>query len=185
MRYGMDRQQQENLLALARETIKARLRNRPLPSPDDVKVDMPKYGGVFVTMKSRGQLRGCIGSFRPSGMLPEAIQQSALGSLDDPRFRQAPVTLQELPQIRIEISVLSALAKTDDPLSLEVGVHGILIRRGSQSGCFLPQVATELHWDAETFLSKCCEGKAGMSADAWKQPGTDVFLFSAEVFGED
>jgi AmmeMemoRadiSam system protein A len=181
----MDRSQEEMLLALARETIRARLTNDPLPSPKDVEVDKPEYGGVFVTMKNRGQLRGCIGSFKPSGTLPEAIQQSALGSLDDPRFRHAPVTLQELPQIRIEISVLSALTKTDDPLSLEIGVHGIFIRRGWQSGCFLPQVATELGWDARTFLSKCCEGKAGMHPDAWKESETEVHLFSADVFGED
>ena len=181
----MERSERQTLLTLARETIKARLTNSPLPSPEESNVNVAEYGGVFVTMKNRGQLRGCIGSFKPSGTLPEAIQQSALGSLDDPRFRHVPVTLQELTQIRIEISVLSALTQTDDPMSLEIGVHGIFIRRGFQSGCFLPQVATELGWDTETFLSKCCEGKAGMPPDAWKQPGTDVFLFSAEVFGED
>lgn len=181
----MDPLEQQNLLALARQTIQSRLAGKPLPSPHDVRVEVPDYGGVFVTMKNRGQLRGCIGSFRPSGTLPEAVQQSALAALDDPRFRHVPVTLQEMPQIHIEISVLSQMQKTDDPGSLEIGVHGIFIRKGFQSGCFLPQVATELGWDAETFLSKCCEGKAGMSAGAWKNPDTEVFLFSAEVFGED
>ena len=90
----------------------------------------------------------------------------------------------ELQEIDIEISVLSPLEKTDDPLSLELGKHGIYIKKGFAGGCFLPQVATETGWNKEQFLSQCCGGKAGLPPDAWKQADTEVFLFTAEVFGE-
>jgi uncharacterized protein (TIGR00296 family) len=90
-----------------------------------------------------------------------------------------------LNQLDIEISVLSPLQKTDDPLSLRLGVDGIYIKRGRASGCFLPQVATESGWSREEFLSYCCSHKAGLESDAWRDPQTEVYLFSAEVFGAD
>ena len=88
------------------------------------------------------------------------------------------------PDIDIEISILSAMQRTDDPSSLEPGVHGVYVLKGDASGCFLPQVATEQGWSAEQLLSRCCESKAGLPADAWKEPDTEVFLFTAEVFDE-
>ncbi len=101
----------------------------------------------------------------------------------DPRFFGNPVTPAELEDLDIEISVLSPLKKTDDPLSLRLGIDGIYIKRGCTSGCFLPQVATETGWNKEQFLSYCCAHKAGLSANAWKDPATEVYLFTAEVFG--
>ena len=73
------------------------------------------------------------------------ISQSPIGNAN-------PLTPAELGQIDVEISVLSPLAKTDDPLSLELGKHGIYIKQGFRSGCFLPQVATETGWSKEEFL---------------------------------
>jgi uncharacterized protein (TIGR00296 family) len=95
------------------------------------------------------------------------------------------VLLDELPGLRIEISVLSPMVRTTDPLSLIPGVHGVYIRRGGRSGCFLPQVAAEQKWDRETFLARCCEDKAGLPPDAWKEPETEVYLFGAEAFEEE
>ena len=109
------------------------------------------------------------------------IAEAATG---DQRFVFDRITPSELKQLEIEISVLSPLEKTDDPLSLELGNHGIYIRRGSQAGCFLPQVATELGWSKEQFLSRCCADKIGLKPDAWKDPDTEVLLFTAEVFSE-
>jgi AmmeMemoRadiSam system protein A len=103
----------------------------------------------------------------------------------DPRFFADPVTPRELNQLDVEISVLSPLKRTDDPLSLRLGVDGIYIKRDRLSGCFLPQVATETGWSKEDFLSFCCAHKAGLPADAWKDPDTEVYLFTAEVFGAD
>ena len=101
----------------------------------------------------------------------------------DPRFFADPITADELEQLDIEISVLSPLLRTDQPLSLRLGVDGIYIKKGRASGCFLPQVATETGWTKEEFLSYCCSHKAGLAADAWKDPETEVSLFTAEVFG--
>jgi len=76
------------------------------------------------------------------------------------------------------------MVKTNDPMSLRLGVHGIYIVKGARSGCFLPQVATETGWSAEEFLACCCAHKANLPPDAWKDADTDVYLFTAEVFGE-
>jgi uncharacterized protein (TIGR00296 family) len=103
----------------------------------------------------------------------------------DPRFFANPITPRELKELDVEISVLSPLQRTDDPLSLRLGVDGIYIKKGRASGCFLPQVATETGWSKEEFLSYCCAHKAGLAADAWKDPKTEVHLFTADVFGED
>ena len=103
----------------------------------------------------------------------------------DPRFFADPITADELDQLDIEISVLSPLERTDEPLSLRLGVDGIYIKRGHTSGCFLPQVATETGWCKEEFLSYCCAHKAGLAHDAWRDPETEVYLFTADVFGAD
>jgi AmmeMemoRadiSam system protein A len=103
----------------------------------------------------------------------------------DPRFLDNPITEEELNELDIEISVLSPLQKTDNPLSLRLGIDGIYIKRDYASGCFLPQVATETGWNKEEFLSYCCAHKAGLPADAWKDPQTEVYLFTAEVFGAE
>ena len=100
----------------------------------------------------------------------------------DSRFFADPVTVEELNSLYIEISVLSPLKRTAEPLSLRLGIDGIYIRMGHLSGCFLPQVATETGWSKEEFLSYCCAHKAGLSADAWKEPETEVYLFTAEAF---
>ena len=181
----MDETQRQTLLTLARETIRAHLTDQPPPALPEIESDPATFGGAFVTLKNAGRLRGCIGRFDPDTGLAETIQKMAVAALGDPRFHDLPVTAEELPRITIEISVLSPMKRTTDPLSLELGVHDIFIRRGSASGCFLPQVATEQRWTKEQFLSRCCSGKAGMKPDAWKDPDTEVHLFSAEVFGEN
>jgi AmmeMemoRadiSam system protein A len=181
----MDKEQQKTLLKLARETITAYLNNQDLPPLPEIPGEQADFGGAFVTMRNNEQLRGCMGQFLPKSGLADTIQQIALLSMQDPRFRVNPVTTSELPQITIEISVLSPLERTNNPLSLQPGVHGVYIRRDSQAGCFLPQVATEQGWGNEEFLSHCCAGKAGLPADAWKDPQTEVYLFTAEVFSEE
>ena len=115
------------------------------------------------------------------------MSEMATALIDDamaPSFIFNAPTAAELSEIDLEISVLSPLTPTDDPLSLELGKHGIYIKRGFAGGCFLPQVAAETGWTKEEFLSHCCAGKAGLPADAWKQSDTQVLLFTAEVFGE-
>ena len=180
----MQPEQRETLLGAAREVIEAVVRGEPWTRHQSADPLFSEKRGCFVTIKNRGRLRGCIGSFQADAPLLETVERMAEAATRDPRFVYDRITPGELKQLEIEISVLSPLEKTDDPLSLELGKHGIYIRRGPQTGCFLPQVATELGWSKEEFLSQCCAGKAGLGPDAWKDPDTEVLLFTAEVFSE-
>jgi uncharacterized protein len=180
----MTDKQKQSLLQVARKVIKAAVRREPISEFESEDPLFNEKRGCFVTIHNQGQLRGCIGRFDPDQLLIKLIREMAIAATRDPRFVTNPVTPVELKEIDIEISVLSPLEKTQDPLSLELGKHGIYIKKGYASGCFLPQVATETGWTKEQFLSQCCGGKAGLPPDAWKQSDTDVFLFTAEVFGE-
>lgn len=141
------------------------------------------HGGVFVTLHQFGRLRGCMGILDPTTALAEAVRQAAVcAGSQDPRF--SAVRSEELPDVRIEVSILStpwAMRRLDE---LELGRHGILVRQGGRRGLFLPQVAVEHHLDKETFLSRCCDEKAGLPANAWQDPATEVLLFTTEVFQE-
>jgi len=180
----MNDEQKRTLLKVARDTVEAVVNGRAAPAPmsDDPELNAPC--GCFVTLKNGDRLRGCIGQFTSDKPLVALIVEMAKASAtSDPRFSTSRITPDEIDRLDIEISVLSPLELTDDPLSLEPGTHGIYIRRGSASGCFLPQVATETGWSKEQFLSYCCSHKAGLSPDAWQDPETQVYLFTAEVFG--
>jgi AmmeMemoRadiSam system protein A len=100
----------------------------------------------------------------------------------DPRFTLDPITPDELDELTVEISVLSPLEPTDEPEKLNVGEHGIYIVSGRRAGCFLPEVATQMGWSPEQFLSQCCASKAGLPGDAWRHPDTTVYLFTSEKF---
>jgi len=181
----MTEKQKISLLRVARKVVEAAVCSQPVSGFDSEDPLFNEKRGCFVTLHNHGRLRGCIGQFEPDQSLVKTIREMAIASTRDSRFTSNPVTPAELPDIDIEISVLSPLEKTNDPLSLELGKHGIYIKRGWASGCFLPQVATETGWSKEEFLSQCCAGKAGLSSDAWQQPDTEVLLFTAEVFGEN
>ncbi|MCP4249001.1 MAG: AmmeMemoRadiSam system protein A [bacterium] len=178
----MTPEQQTAILNVARRAIRDAIRGEDTAAstPD---VELPAdFGGAFVTLKQGRRLRGCMGTFRPLGDLRETIDRVArMSASEDPRFTQQRIGPDDLDEIEIEVSVLSPPEPTDRPADLSIGRHGILIRRGPASGCFLPQVATERGWSAEEFLSQCCRTKAGLTADAWKQPDTEVLLFSAEI----
>jgi len=180
----MNEQQKQILLRTARDTVEAVITRKPLPKPAADDPELNARCGCFVTLKNHGQLRGCIGQFTSEIPLLELVVEMAKASATgDPRFFADPITADELEQLDIEISVLSPLKRTDDPLSLRLGLDGIYIKKGTASGCFLPQVATETGWSKEDFLSYCCAHKAGLAPDAWKDPDTEVYLFTAEVFG--
>ena len=174
------------LLRLARDTLTAALAggSRPAEAPSSPALQQPC--GCFVTLHNAGRLRGCIGTFEARGPLHQTVVQMAIKALrEDSRFLANPVTAAELPQIDIEISVLSPLERTKDPMAeVELGRHGIWIQSPYGSGCFLPQVATETGWSKEEFFGYCCAHKAELPPDAWKWPETKVYRFEAEVFGE-
>jgi len=97
----------------------------------------------------------------------------------DPRF--SPVKEKELPELDIEISVLTPLKRIKDVNEIQVGTHGIYIKKGWSSGLLLPQVATEYGWDRQTFLDHTCQ-KAGLPSTAWKEKDTEIYIFSADIF---
>ncbi len=182
----MNREQRQIVLRIAKRAVEAAVGGTSGP-PDDTPADdsaLNAHCGCFVTLKNRGRLRGCIGRFTSDQPLIQLVAEMAKASAtEDPRFLADPIAPRELNELDVEVSVLSPLKRTDDPLSLRLGIDGIYIVSGCASGCFLPQVATETGWTAEQFLSYCCSHKAGLAADAWKDPKTQVFLFTAEVFG--
>ncbi len=181
----MNDAQKQTLLGVARDTVEAVIRRQPTEKPQSDDPELNAHCGCFVTLKNKGRLRGCIGQFTSESPLIELVGQMAKASATgDPRFFADRITPAELKELDIEISVLSPLQRTDDPLSLRLGVDGIYIKKGPASGCFLPQVATETGWSKEEFLSYCCAHKAGLEADAWKDPDTEVYFFTADVFGE-
>ena len=182
----MNEMQKHELLALARDTIRAVVAGQTLPRPQSDDPDLTAACGCFVTLKNTGQLRGCIGQFTSDNPLIELVAEMAkAAATSDPRFFADPVGPGELEELDIEISVLSPLQRTEDPLSLRLGVDGVYIKRGRFSGCFLPQVADETGWTQEQFLEYCCAHKAGLAPDAWKDPETEVYVFTAEAFGAD
>ena len=182
----MNDEQKQTLLKIARDTVEAVIRRQEITKPESYDPGLNAPCGCFVTLKNNDRLRGCIGQFISDKPLIELVTEMAKASATgDPRFFADPITAGELDKLDVEISVLSPLKRTNDPLSLELGVDGIYIKKGRASGCFLPQVATETGWSKEEFLSYCCTHKAGLAADAWKDPETEVYLFTAEVFGAD
>jgi len=168
------------LLTLAREAIAAYVGAAPAHVPS-ISGALARPGGAFVTLHSRGALRGCIGHIEPIDPIGRAVQQCAVAACSaDPRF--PAVTSAELPHIDIEISLLGPLEPIAGPAEIEIGRHGLVIQHGWARGLLLPQVAVEWRWDAEAFLSQTCH-KAGLPNDDW-QHGAKIWRFEAEVFGE-
>jgi AmmeMemoRadiSam system protein A len=182
----VDEASRKRLLQIARQSVAAAVQGQSLPKLVEADPELQGKQGCFVTLKNGENLRGCLGHFTSTKPLWKLVNETARASAtEDPRFWSSPITPDELDRLTIEISVLSPLQRIANPLSIELGVDGIYIRRGAAAGCFLPQIATETGWSKEEFLSHCCSHKAGLSADAWRHPGTEVLTFRAEVFGED
>jgi len=136
--------------------------------------------GAFVTLKKDGRLRGCIGNIVGNGPLAATIERMAgAAAFEDPRF--PPLTAAELAGLDIEVSVMGPLSPCPDPELIEVGRHGLYIRKAMHSGLLLPQVATEWGWDRETFLDQTCV-KAGLPKGTWRKSKTEIWWFEAVIF---
>lgn len=178
---GLSESEQQELLRAARRTLEVFIATRQRPSIETSANALLEPRGAFVTLHKGTGLRGCIGTFEARDPLIDTVQRMAVAAATtDPRF--PPVEAHELPELDIEVSALTPLAEAD-PEQIRVGVHGIYITRGAQRGVLLPQVATEHGWDRETFLEHTCL-KAGLPPSTWKEAGTRIEIFSAEVFGE-
>ncbi len=180
----LNKEQRKKLLETARKSIETYLRTGKKLEITESDPVLIKEMGAFVTLRKNGQLRGCIGSLVGKEPLYLTIRNMAVESATgDPRF--TPVELSGLKDIEIEISVLSPMEKITDPANIQLGKHGVLVRRGFASGVYLPQVAIETGWSKEEFLESLCEHKAGLPPDAWKDKNTELYIFTAEIFSEN
>ena len=168
------------LLQLAHDAVAASIEKRELDltPPSD---HLAERRGAFTTLHEQGELRGCVGYVIPMYSLYRTIAETAVSAaFNDSRFM--PVRADELPRLRVEISVLSPMQPIDSE-EVEVGRHGLIITYGNRRGLLLPQVPLEHGWDREMFLRQTCL-KAGLPTDAWEH-GAKVEAFTAEVFGEE
>jgi uncharacterized protein (TIGR00296 family) len=170
---------------LARKAIEEYLANRKIIK-ERLEGVFSQKRGVFTTLIKHGELRGCIGFPYPIKRLDEAIIESAISAaVDDPRFE--PVRLREMNEIIVEITILTEPEKInakpqDLPKFVEIGKHGLLVKKGLFSGLLLPQVAVEFGFDSEEFLSQTCM-KAGLPPDCWLT-GAEVYRFEGQIFKE-
>jgi MEMO1 family protein len=169
------------LLKIASDTIKEYCLNNRKPDLKnyDFSATLKMHCGAFVSLHNHRALRGCIGLITSNQPLYKVIQEMALSACsNDHRFK--PVEAEELPDLDIEISVLSPMMRIQSIDEIQLGKHGILIKQNNRSGLFLPQVATETNWTMEEFLGYCSRDKAGLGWDGWKT--ADIYIFTATVF---
>ncbi|MBI5572360.1 MAG: AmmeMemoRadiSam system protein A [Desulfomonile tiedjei] len=177
---GLTDDEKAELLQIARAAIVSRAAGREASSVSSASARLADKRGAFVCIKQRGMLRGCVGMLESEHPLSKTVAEMAqAAAFRDSRFRA--VTDEEIPYLDLEISVLTPLTEIADPEEIQVGVHGLFIRKGHYSGVLLPQVAAERDWDRVTFLSETCR-KAGLHPDAWKEKDTKIYVFSADVF---
>ena len=139
--------------------------------------------GVFITLELDHQLRGCIGLIEPVEPLGDGIIEMAkAAAFSDHRFE--PLTKEEFDKIHIEVSVLTPPEKISDPNKIILGKHGVIVRKGTNSGVYLPQVATDTGWSLDEFMNSLCSSKASLPEDCWKDSSTEIYTFEAQVFEE-
>ena len=170
------------LLQLSRRTLKEYLETRQFKIEKDIPSSLKQKTGVFITLYDNTQQRGESGKMIPNQFLCELVQslvvQAAVG---DPLF--PPLHQEELPRIRIEISVLSIFRKMKTIEDLDICHHGISITLLDHQGFLLPKVAIGNHWDKLTFLAQVCQ-KAGLSSHAWRDPRAQVGICIVDTFSE-
>jgi len=172
-----------DLLRLARTSLEAHFRGEETPRlASDRAEAFGETRGVFVSLHKNGELRGCIGTLSPHGELTGVVAEFARrAAFEDPRF--PPLGAAELPSCRLEISVLTAPQPIAGLQDIEIGRDGLMLESRGRRGLLLPQVATEWGFDRERFLQEVSR-KAGLSPDGWRDPGSRVWIFQAEVFSE-
>lgn len=170
------------LIQAARDSIRTHLKGATSSPPTQLAPVLREPRGVFVSLHRQGRLRGCIGYLEAVKPLLPAVQEMAVAAaFHDPRF--SPLREEELADLDVEISVLTPMQRINKAEEIEVGKHGLYIERGPSRGLLLPQVATQYRWDRTTFLEQTC-AKAGLPTQAWKEPETRIFVFTADIFSE-
>ena len=182
--FSLNGHEKNELLTLARKSVEYAVREKKAYEPTaSASEALIQERGAFVTLRESGELRGCIGYTSAVKPLYMTVRDTAtLAALRDSRF--PPVSASELPKLDYEISVLSPLRRVLDIRQIKVGQHGLLMKNGAYEGILLPQVPVEERWDRQRFLEETC-AKAGMRSGCWKDENTDIFMFTAVIFGEN
>jgi uncharacterized protein len=179
--------QAEELLAVARRTILRRLSGEEIPRPETESVGaaLLQPAGCFVSLHVREThaLRGCVGRIEAVQPLIQIVRETAVAALSDPRFHRHPITIDEAPDLEIEISVLSPLRPAEHPLDFDLLNDGIVLSLAGRTGVFLPQVARDTGWSREQLLSRLCTEKLGLPPDAWQLPQARLHVFSTLIVG--
>ncbi len=182
-RERLSEQDRERLMEVARESVRRAVLREPPLELEEESPALSRPGAAFVTLRREGRLRGCIGAVVAREPLGRAVANAAAAAaLRDPRF--SPLSRDELAGLDCHISVLTPFRLLSRPKQFEIGRHGLLLERGFRRGLLLPQVAVEQSWDRETFLRQTCL-KAGLEPDAWEDPETVVYTFTAELIGHE
>jgi AmmeMemoRadiSam system protein A len=180
MDLGFSAEDKQQLRELAFQAIRCRCLGIPMP---EIAVESPRLkerGAAFVCIHKGQELRGCIGMIEARAPLCETVKRMAVeAAFGDARF--CALASEELESIDIEISVLTRMRRISNPSEIEIGKHGLLIRKDFRTGILLPQVASEHNWDRKEFLEWTCR-KAGLPEKAWKNKETEIYVFSADVF---
>ncbi len=180
--FGLAASEKEELIDLAKKSIEtfATVQTNFYPEKNTFSANLLVKTGAFVTVYKNKKLRGCIGRFNPSQPLYQTICDMAISaSFNDTRF--PPVTEEELNELELEISVLTPLKRINSIDDIELGKHGIFIRRGNKTGTYLPKVAKDTGWGLEEFLGHCARDKARIGWEGWKD--AELYTFEALVFG--
>lgn len=175
------------LLEIARAALRAAVERRECMPDPPTAPDLLQPAGCFVSLHERQthRLRGCIGRLEASGPLWQVVCESAANVLDDPRFTEQRITLEELPIIEIEVSVLSPLKPAASCIEFDLLNDGIYLICGERTGCFLPQVARETGWTREQLLDRLCTEKLGMPPGAWRNRDATLMRFTTLVVGPE
>lgn len=177
--FSLDDEEKQMLKGIARDAIKATLEGKVYHYPTHLTEKLKTKCGAFVSLHEHGRLRGCIGHFGEDTPLYETVYRMAkAAAFEDPRFPK--VSLFELPDIDIEISVLTPMKRIHSIDEFQLGKQGIYMRKGYHAGTFLPQVADEVNWTKEEFLGHCAQDKAGIGWDGWKT--AELYTYEAIVF---
>lgn len=181
--FKLSAEDKKQLLTIARSALDLYIKENSFPEYKEAEINPANQNkvGAFVTLTKKGELRGCIGHIDSENPLYKTIQSLTVSSATkDHRFKS--VNQDELSEIEIEISVLTPMKKISSIDQIEIGRHGIYIKKGYQTGTFLPQVASETDWTVEEFLGKCARDKAHIGWDGWKD--ADLYTYEALKFSE-
>jgi MEMO1 family protein len=177
---GLSPEDRQTLREIALRAIRNKCLKQPIPEPPVSSLKLHEPRGAFVCLQKGGDLRGCIGMIEGFGPLHQTVREMAIqAAFSDPRF--CPLQPDEFDDLDLEISVLTPLQRIKDPSQIEIGRHGLLIRKKSHSGLLLPQVATDHGWDRGQFLEWTCR-KASLPPQAWKDKDVEIYVFSADIF---